>query len=153
MPKAKELIGHEPAAQLAKHNAALIKKEPSLRLIRLRLLKVGGCDVSLMLPDAELPLLLKRGILFEDCIIRLKKAEGNLCHVNAGRLWLKDKAHLRICTGYALSPDGMWRQHTWLIRSDEKKIIETTVRRTTYYGVVLDPGDESEFFCWNNECL
>ena len=42
-------------------------------------------------------------------------------------------------TGYALSDDGLWRQHSWLIAKPGRRwtVIETTCRRLLYYGVVL----------------
>lgn len=152
MRKTRGLVAAEPPDALFQHNSALIKKNPLLGALRRRLLKFGGSDVTLMLPDPELPLLLKRGNGFPGFKTRLKKGDENSCHQNAGRLWLKDKKNLRICTGYALSADGLWRQHSWLVKPKEKQIIETTERRVAYYGVALDPGDESGFFCWNNEC-
>lgn len=39
-------------------------------------------------------------------------------------------------TGYALSPDGLWRQHSWAY-GDNLMIYETTVERVMYFGVEL----------------
>ncbi len=42
-----------------------------------------------------------------------------------------------IATGYALDADGLWRQHSWVM--DKKgRVIETTVRRVAYCGIVCD---------------
>jgi hypothetical protein len=38
---------------------------------------------------------------------------------------------------YALSQDGLWRQHSWNYNSDEDLVIETTQERIAYYGTVL----------------
>jgi len=71
---------------------------------------------------------------------RLRKGRPNRCHANAASLWLNNMDDTRICTGYALSKDGMWRQHSWLIHFKEKsnQIIETTTPRIGYYGFVLN---------------
>jgi hypothetical protein len=47
-----------------------------------------------------------------------------------------------IGTGYALDEDGVWIGHTWLMehrRGQPTRIVETTVGRLLYAGVVLDP--------------
>ena len=38
-------------------------------------------------------------------------------------------------TGYALSDDGLWRSHSWVLT--KKRIIETTVSRVKYLGLAL----------------
>ena len=53
----------------------------------------------------------------------------------------------RLVTGYALSDDGLWRQHSWVM--DDQVIYETTVKRTQYYGFVLDPAEAVRFWVTN----
>lgn len=57
----------------------------------------------------------------------------------------------RICTGYALSEDGMWRQHSWIIwhKARSNQIIETTVPRILYFGFVMTT-EMCEEFADNN---
>src|SRR5258708_7764341 len=43
-----------------------------------------------------------------------------------------------VVNGYALSKDGLWRQHSWLV-TPEGGLVETTVRRAAYFGAVLAP--------------
>jgi hypothetical protein len=48
-----------------------------------------------------------------------------------------------IGTGYSLSDDGLWRQHSWGLRREG--ILETTVSRVKYFGVLLQHGDADSF--------
>jgi len=53
----------------------------------------------------------------------------------------------RIVTRYALSDDGMWRQHSWVLVGE--RLVETTEEREQYFGVVLSDGEAEEFRRWN----
>ena len=65
---------------------------------------------------------------------RLLKMRTCGCHENAARLAL---AYNWSCwTGLALSPDGVWRVHSWAMNR-RGRIVETTVPRTHYLGVLL----------------
>jgi len=57
------------------------------------------------------------------------------CHGNAATLFRADKG--MIPTADALDEDGLWRQHFWVVDS-KRRMIETTVRRRAYYGIVCD---------------
>lgn len=74
---------------------------------------------------------------------KMMKGEVGHCHSNSAKLYSinKDNFDVRICTGYALSDDGMWREHSWLIRHYPRsnEIIETTKKRICYFGWVLTP--------------
>jgi hypothetical protein len=40
--------------------------------------------------------------------------------------------------GFALSPDGLWRQHSWALSSAPGgRVVETTVTRVAYAGLPL----------------
>ena len=52
-----------------------------------------------------------------------------------------------IATGYALSDDGLWRQHTWGILRDG--ILETTEARIEYFGLLLQ-GERADEFAASN---
>lgn len=54
------------------------------------------------------------------------------CHENSLRLQEADPSLARHY-GYALSEDGMWREHSWCVRPDGR-IVETTVARVAYFG-------------------
>jgi YD repeat-containing protein len=63
--------------------------------------------------------------------------------VNAVALWRKGDA-IAIGTGYALSSDLLWREHSWAWDS-EGRLIETTETRTRYFGVRMD-GPQADWF-------
>lgn len=63
------------------------------------------------------------------CIIKMDKS---MCHNNCGKLYFSDQSN-RIFTGYALSADGLWRHHSWVLSKDDN-IIETTELRLIYLG-------------------
>ena len=54
---------------------------------------------------------------------------------------------LTIATGYALSKDGMWRQHSWLVlrKCRSYKIVETTEKREAYFGFAMNAEKCLEF--------
>jgi len=79
----------------------------------------------------------------------MKRGQANRCHANTSNLWLanKDQHEIVICTGYALSNDGMWRQHSWLAlrRPRSIQIIETTERRVAYFGFAMTEEEAMKF--------
>jgi hypothetical protein len=112
-----------------------------------KLLAHGG--IRLVYRDEpDLKLLLKRGEPFEECA-DLAPGESGQCHLNTARLWSEQRETLAIVTGYALSEDGFWRQHSWLLRQKpdpgESRLIETTMRRAKYFGVILTEAEAERF--------
>jgi hypothetical protein len=85
-------------------------------------------------PDADLDRLLADAQL-QGPASRLLQGEDNGCHANAAILWV-DGTVIAIGTGYALSDDGLWRQHSWGIDADGT-VVETTFERQLYLGLVL----------------
>ena len=65
-------------------------------------------------------------------------------------LWYKNKDRCFIATGYALSEDGLWRCHSWVVQPMARtvRVWETTVKRVAYFGVVLT-SEECEDFVEN----
>ena len=88
---------------------------------------------------------------------KMMVGRANKCHSNSANLWENNRHDhdVRICTGYALSKDGLWRQHTWLVHyyktatQNRVRVIETTCKRVAYYGVELTE-EEAEEFSRNN---
>lgn len=112
--------------------------------LRKILLDFAGDDVCLRLGregKKDIKELLKRGQLWIGKNAMMKRGEAGHCHCNSASLWdvNKDNMDIRICTGYALSDDGMWREHSWLVLHNPRsnQIIETTVKRVAYFGFVL----------------
>lgn len=117
-----------------------------------RLLEFGGEDVCMPFVDDDILGVLERGQFWEWSSNRVKKVEGipSECHKNSSLLWKcnKDKVNIKICTGYGLSDDGLWRQHSWTVYldTDGPKIVETTEERLAYYGFVLTEIECEKFF-------
>jgi hypothetical protein len=66
---------------------------------------------------------------------RVVPGDDNACHANVAMLWT-DGTVEAIGTGYALSDDGLWRQHSWGIGADGVAV-ETTFARISYVGIAL----------------
>lgn len=118
-------------------------KNKSLEKLKQKLLKIAGWAV--IIPETNQPDI-------EEYFTRGKKSSGKSvlrmglpcqCHYNSSLLWLKSKEKIKICTGFALSNDGVWRVHSWGL--EKNKIIETTEKRLLYYGYILSR-IESAFF-------
>lgn len=111
-----------------------------MRILRDRLLSIGGEAVCFAYLEPDIDNILEYGQLWggENAMIKRGRVCG--CHGNAANLWYYNMHTTRICTGYALSKDGMWRQHSWLvwIKKDGNTIIETTESRIAYYGFVMN---------------
>lgn len=71
-------------------------------------------------------------LMLSDDTTVLNKMENSACHDNCFILYHHDRSH-RIFTGYALSDDGLWRYHSWIVTKNNA-IIETTVNRLIYIG-------------------
>jgi hypothetical protein len=100
-----------------------------------RLLSLGGVAVvQLELEDPDIGILTKRGCSSAGRVVTVRGRDHE-CHANTAALFCSG-AILSIVTGYALSDDGLWRQHSWGI-SAIGDIVESTTRREHYYGVTL----------------
>ena len=99
----------------------------------------------------------ERGRPFTERVTVTPGAAGE-CHQNAAKLWAEDPKKNRLATGYALAhvPLGtengpgslrFWVVHSWVLRG--KRLIETTVPREAYFGVVLSAPAAYRFFSAN----
>ena len=102
--------------------------------LRSCLLGFGGRNLVYPLtPDIDMPMLMSRGEWMTGEIV-YKRMAMSQCHSNVAKLWLAKARKLSaIGTGYALTEDGLWRQHSWGCCPDG--IIETTTPRLLYWGV------------------
>lgn len=131
------------------------KMHPSMnsRLFDLRqkLLAFAGEAVCFPPYEEDLDNILNYGQFWVGSNVKLMRGEPSQCHANSANLWEQNKEATRICTGYALSEDGMWRQHSWLVwhKSRSNQIIETTAKRIAYYGFVM-PYDMCQQFADEN---
>jgi hypothetical protein len=118
-----------------------------------RLLAQGGAAVCIPPVDAEFARIMQRGQLWRPPTFPVARVAGqpSQCHRNTVWHYEQSKVNLEICTGYALSDDKMWRQHSWLSHQRPRKprILETTEDRVAYYGVILTQ-EEAAQFCEDN---
>src|SRR5882672_3114977 len=96
-----------------------VSNQPDLRRLKTLLLRFGGDFlVAPPKPDPDLPKLLESGFLTIGPI-RLKIMDTSSCHQNVAAVWKKHSFGIvGIATGYALSEDGLWRQHSWGVLRD-----------------------------------
>jgi hypothetical protein len=150
---------------LCSRNQSILNDYPYLDLVYNRVLKVKqGTSICLEYDEPkEASFLLSRGILISSYGTRMLPGRPNKCHHNSADCWQANKKNTRIATGYALSADGIWRQHSWCmlaIHGDlpdlslKKKTgwrpVETTVKRELYFGYILTE-QECEEFVKNHE--
>jgi hypothetical protein len=118
------------------------------RLIN-KILTFGGHEVCMPTIEDDLVDLMTRGVLVYGKKAQMMKGLASQCHSNSAALWEKNSDSLVIMTGYGLSNDGMWRQHSWCAHSVDGRIVETTEKRIAYFGFVMS-NDEAEKFASDN---
>lgn len=121
------------------------KKENELRE---RLIAIGGENAAVNdnldgenpLNSKSIDLILDYGQLLYsgyNAVINPFTEYGN-CHESSLKFHLANMKSTKLCYGYALSEDGLWREHSWILLMGKNNIIECTpIRRLVYYGVVL----------------
>ena len=134
---------------LAGRLKAACRQQPELKALQRLLLRLGGeFLVAPPKPDTDLSAVLDCGFVMAGPIT-LKLMERNGCHQNVAALWGNKKTSLvGIGTGYTLSEDGLWRQHSWGVLREG--ILETTIERLKYFGVILQ-GRQAEKFVRTNQ--
>jgi hypothetical protein len=112
------------------------------------LLRLGGeFLVAAPDPDTDIPALLESGFVMGGPI-KLKVMKSSMCHQNISAVWKSHKFGIvGVGTGYALSSDGLWRQHSWGVLREG--ILETTEIRDKYFGVLLQ-GEKADCFAERN---
>ena len=128
--------------------------------LRDTLLGVAGTSVCFArgLPE-DIEKILERGVFFGKTHKRMP-GRANQCHWNSALCWEANKDKARIATGFALSPDGMWREHTWVAVERRPGAnpangkawwnVETTTNRLRCFGYILTP-EECEAFYFDNQ--
>lgn len=116
--------------------------------LRDRLLGFGGDLGCMALYDTDYDAIMQRGQFWYGDHAQRRHGAPSQCHSNSAWLWRKHSDQYRIATGYALSEDGCWRQHSWVIEplKTKDRIIETTEPRIAYFGFVMTPEECESFF-------
>ena len=128
----------EREALLRERNCVAFAEDPRRIELEHRLLELGGTFALLFLPDPQIGDLLERGQYFPAARALMCLGAAHNCHANAAMMLVTSKGDVRIASGYALSDDGLWRQHSWGIDAHDGHILETTERRLRYFGYVMD---------------
>ena len=126
-------------------------------MLRDRLLSFDGENVCMAYREPDIDNIMQYGQLWigDKNHVKMMKGEECRCHSNVCELWQRNRdlkdGKLYIATGYALSKDSMWRQHSWLVlrKTRSYKVIETTVMRKLYFGFCMDE-ETAERFCYEN---
>lgn len=111
--------------------------------IKKTLTDIGG-EAVILLPDEYDEAIEVRGKCFIRPKIKMKLGYDNQCHFNSAKLWMKNIFKRQLYTGYALTEDGIWRQHSWVVEG--LTVIETTVKRIAYYGFKLTKEEAMKFY-------
>ncbi len=119
--------------------------------LKRKLLQVGGWATIQIDNEPDIDLLLSSGHLFAGRDVEMVEGDVNNCHKNSE--WMvKDDPTLQLATGYVYSQDGLWRQHSWVMRGDT--ILETTpVSRAAYWGVVFPQQLQESYFDDHNNLI
>ncbi len=145
-------LSEEQLAFLDNRLAEHLQLQPEFATLVERLLAISGIRVvAPPMPESDLTAILDRGREW-DASSRLVRGMPSRCHQNVALLYTTNPRHLQIVTGYALSEDGLWRQHSWLHDASprrRKRTIETTECRIRYFGVALDPEESRAFVAGN----
>ena len=133
-------------------------QEKNFDLIK-KVLTLGGEEVCMPfiaeVIEDDYDELMERGQLWYGDRIKMMKGRPSQCHSNSAELWGVNKNNpdfkVLLATGLALSGDGLWRQHTWLVQVKPRsnQIIETTEKRVAYFGYLMTD-EEAEKFCYHN---
>ena len=122
--------------------------QPEIKKLKVLLLRFGG--EFLVAPskfDRDLPKLLDCGFLMIGQVT-VKSVKSSLCHQNVAAVWKARRPNMvAIATGYGLSEDGLWRQHSWGVLREG--ILETTEPRMKYFGILLQRTDADHFAACN----
>ena len=126
------------------HHQTFIVQRHLFELLRVRLLALGGARLVIPeAPDPELPALTgEAALVFDGQDAVWRPGAPRECHRNTVALWQRREAE--ILTGYALSPDRAWVQHTWGL-TKAGSLIETTMPFEKYLGVCLSGDSALEF--------
>jgi hypothetical protein len=121
-----------------------IAEQSDLKRLKTVLLRLGG--EFLVAPpklDPDVPALLAHGFLMSGPV-SLKSMKASSCHQNVAGIWRTRRFGIvGVATGYALSDDGLWRQHSWGVLANG--VLETTEERIKYFGI-LHQGAEADYF-------
>jgi hypothetical protein len=125
-----------------------LSQKPFLQPLVTRLLAIGGKVTVVWNDDTTttegfVHCLLAVGRVTNGKGSRLRPMAASRCHSNAIRLARRYPKRYQREIGFALSKDGLWRSHSWLHDIRQNRIVETTERRSAYFGITMVGKTES----------
>jgi hypothetical protein len=127
--------------------AGITKRTGEASPLKKLLLDIGGWAAVIPEIEPDLIKILERGRRFPGKS-RTMRGQPSRCHENSALCWEANTEQCSICTGYALSRDGVWRQHSWILAHDGT-LVETTEKRVQYFGFVMTEEECQEFLDQN----
>lgn len=145
------------ALEQQNHLLSQSEQSPSRQHLKNKLKPTGGFAAIIDDSDKALNTILSRGEFIQPEGAKYVAGFPNQCHYNSATYWNNNSGICCLMTGYALSDDGMWRQHSWCLlqrdpRSEEDiddTVVETTADRLLYYGIRLTKEESESFLKWN----
>ena len=110
------------------------RRETEHRAVMVRCLSFGGEAVCMHEEDPDIMGIFTKGVFIYGDNATLTQMRTNNCHENVLVLLESNPRRYAPMTGYALSEDGVWRSHSWLVDIRTDALVETTKRRTAYFG-------------------
>lgn len=143
---------HYPMLHRKKHKSANTALRNKMDAIEKKLLSFGGDYADLPSTEEDYDAIMKRGQLFYGDHARMMPGAPSQCHSNSASLWEVNQGRCQIATGYALSKDGIWRQHSWVVQplTLSWRVWETTLERVAYFGFVMTDEECADFLYWNS---
>lgn len=117
-----------------------------------KLLSIGGYEV-VFTDDCELHELkkiLSRGQFLDGRKFKKTQGEAGRCHENSILGWSANKDKAIMMSGYALSDNGYWVHHSWLInvKRNSEPLETTPIKRYAYFGYALNLSESNEFLSY-----
>ena len=96
--------------------------------------------------------ILGAGALIDGAGARLYPGKPISCHENSAYFCLDNPDCRAAMSGYALSEDGVWREHSWGVEKLSKgpRLVETTVPRLAYYGFLRTIDETQDLLVGNS---
>lgn len=136
-----------------RHISESIKTKTDDDLLNLRdfLLLFGGEDACTVNSYKEAKNILTRGQLWFGDRISVAKGKYDEVNQNVANLWSFNENKTRIAVGFTLTPQGVWRRHSWLIlhKKPYNKIVDSSDQNYLYFGYVLTHEECNDFY-WEN---
>lgn len=144
-PRARDLLAERIVAPQPEQQRTFREHRDDWEALSERVFAIGGDKIVMPLsPDDDMQAILERGQLWTG---KPKMRRGKPCNCHKNSAYLFEDGVGLIATGYALSDDGYWRQHSWVVAHDGR-VVETTTPRTAYFGVLFS---EAECFDFVNQ--